>query len=162
MIDRLRSHLKSEKGFTLIELLVVIAIIAILVVIVIVAINPVQRLNDASDRRAEANVRSTGTLLGVCVTARLSMMPLPPNAIEDCGVNGVPLTTYGSVPDSVKVWFSNNPLSDDVCAVQQGSSDHYYVYRYRTPGSGVTAGARAGSVTEITGTADGTNANECP
>ena len=74
MKDKLLSILKErkdKKGFTLIELLVVIAIIAILVVIVVVAINPIQRLNDANDRTAESNVRSTGTLIGVCITNAL-------------------------------------------------------------------------------------------
>jgi len=68
MIEKLRSHLKSEKGFTLIELLVVIAIIAILVVIVIVAINPIGRLQDAANRRAASNVRAAATGVAACLT----------------------------------------------------------------------------------------------
>ncbi len=69
MIDRLRSHLKSDKGFTLIELLVVIAIIAVLVVIVIIAINPIERLAEAADRRAASNVRSVATSVEACLAA---------------------------------------------------------------------------------------------
>src|SRR3989344_1005689 len=59
--------MKSKNGFTLVELLVVIAIIAILVLIVIVAIDPIQRIHDANDRRAEADVRQTASAVEGCL-----------------------------------------------------------------------------------------------
>ncbi len=71
MIDRLRSHLKSEKGFTLIELLVVIAIIAILVVIVLVAINPLEQIRKTNDRKWESLVTQVANGVNACITSEL-------------------------------------------------------------------------------------------
>ena len=71
MMEKLRSHLKSEKGFTLIELLVVIAIIAILVIIVLVAINPIQRIADANRQASASSVNQIGKAVAACVTDRL-------------------------------------------------------------------------------------------
>lgn len=136
MTEKLRSHLRSEKGFTLIELLVVIAIIAILVVIVIVAINPVQRINDANDRQASSNVRSTGTLLSTCVTQELAAG----NAYEPCGAAGAPLSTYGNPANGVTLGAGAVAGDNDVCAAQQGSAANYYVYRHSTGASIETAG----------------------
>lgn len=102
MIDRLRSHLRSEKGFTLIELLVVIAIIAILVIIVLVAINPLERLRDASDRRASSNVRSAGTLVSTCITKEIELNTPLANIYSTTNANGCAnptrLATYGTPP----------------------------------------------------------------
>lgn len=139
MIDRLRSHLKSEKGFTLmnkfvksnkgftlIELLVVIAIIAILVVIVVVAINPVERLREASDRRAQSNVRSAGTLISTCVTKELSLTP--PGALLGC-IPGGTLGTYGNVPANVDIEVDNGG-ADDICATQEGRAGTYFTFRH--------------------------------
>ena len=111
MIEKLRSHLKSDKGFTLIELLVVIAIIAILVVIVVVAINPVQRIKDANDRSSSANVRSVGTLISTCVTDKLSKGVggagsatgvYSTDAANGCA-NTTVLGTYGTVPGGLTI-----------------------------------------------------------
>lgn len=57
-----------SRGFTLIELLVVMAILGILVVVVIVAINPVGRLRDTRNRRAEYDVRGAATAVSTCLT----------------------------------------------------------------------------------------------
>ena len=72
MLEKLSSLLKRQKGFTLIELLIVIAIIAILVVIAIVAINPVERIRDANDERANADVRQAATAIQACITKELA------------------------------------------------------------------------------------------
>jgi prepilin-type N-terminal cleavage/methylation domain-containing protein len=123
-----RYRLKKNKGFTLIELLVVIAIIAILVTIVIVAIDPAQRIRAARERRAASNVRATGTLLSVCVNGELSKEP--PGLVEDCGIPGGVIDTYGNTPSTVA---SGDSLPDDeVCAAEQGAFGllaSYYVYR---------------------------------
>lgn len=133
MIDRLRSHLKSEKGFTLIELLVVIAIIAILVVIVVVAINPAERLREAADRRALANVRASGTLLTSCVTRQngdLSLCDTPSEVESTAGGDGNLATT---------VSFERTPslpaVATDTCIWEQGRTSNvptWFIYRTRT------------------------------
>ena len=94
MKDKLLSILqakKGQKGFTLVELLVVIAIIAILVLIVIVAIDPIQRIHDASDRRAEADVRQTAS------------------AIEGCLANATNATTITNCDDGTALTASGTP-----------------------------------------------------
>ncbi|HSX58525.1 MAG TPA: prepilin-type N-terminal cleavage/methylation domain-containing protein [Candidatus Saccharimonadales bacterium] len=118
MIDRLRSHLKSEKGFTLIELLVVIAIIAILVVIVVVAINPVERLRESTDRAAAANVRATGTLLSACMTKVLSLST--PGTYSDCDTQAE-LDTYtlGKIPTTAPT-VTVASTATDLCASAPG------------------------------------------
>lgn len=117
---------KGQKGFTLIELLVVIAIIAILVLIVVVAINPAERLREAADRRAAANVRSTGTLIGTCVTKELSLTP--PGNLSDCN-ESTELASYGNVPAAVAV---TGNADTDVCAEQVGRTGRWYQYRHTT------------------------------
>lgn len=127
MKDRLLARLKSRKGFTLIELLVVIAIIAILVVIVVVAINPVQRLNDATDREAASNARSAGTLISTCITQELVATGGDAN---NCilGV-GTALDTYGNMPSSVLTVLEGDvEASGSICAWQLGSGVNYFVY----------------------------------
>ena len=122
MKDRLLARLHNKKGFTLIELLVVIAIIAILVVIVVVAINPVQRLNDANDRTAESNVRSTGTLIGVCITNAL----VANGDLADCENNTeVASLGEGNIPNGVTV---NNAGITNVCAWQELSTSSTYAH----------------------------------
>ena len=139
--------MESDKGFTLIELLVTMAVIAVLVAIVIVAINPAQRVRDALDRTAASNVRSTGTLISLCVTKRLSETPALP--FEPCS-QGLVINDYGNKPNGVTLAASADPMEDDVCAAQQGSPNppgfaHYYVYKYTTgqvePLNGILPGA---------------------
>ncbi len=67
LIKRQKARLLNGQGFTLVELLVVIAIIAILVLIVIIAIDPIQRIHDANDRGAEADVRQVATAVEGCL-----------------------------------------------------------------------------------------------
>ena len=122
--------MKSKYGFTLIELLIVIAIIAILVLIVIIAISPVRTLNNARDRTAASNVRTTGTLISVCIGDQLSQDP--PLSYELCGTNGLPLTSYGSIPTGVSVDTGAALGDNDVCASQQGSDANWFNYRYST------------------------------
>lgn len=117
-----------NSGFTLIELLVVIAIIAILVAIVVVAINPAQRLKEALDRAAASNVRSTGTLIGVCVTNKLSQNP--PLPLVECGAVGG-LDVVGNKPTDVLLGAG----AGDVCAAEQGSpggGGTHYIFRFST------------------------------
>ncbi len=141
MIEKLRSHLKSEKGFTLIELLVVIAIIAVLVVIVVVAINPLQRIRDGQDRAARANVRSTGTLIGTCGTRALSGALGNPTDLSWCDDNtDVANNGQGNVPAGVTVVADTSTPTTDVCAAQQGSATNYYVFRHSTGATTETAG----------------------
>ena len=118
MKEKLISKLRDQKGFTLIELLVVIAIIAILVVIVVVAINPVERLNEANDREAQSNVRSTGTLISTCITKELELSGVLP---DDCDTPG-DLATYGNVPGAVTVAASAGTTGDgvNICSYQAG------------------------------------------
>ena len=121
----------NQRGFTLLELLVVIAIIAILTAIVIVAINPIKRLNDASNRAAASNVRSTGTLISVCVSKRLSESPS--ETLEGCadpaGSYAI-ISGYGTKPADVDLVAGDSPSDDDVCAAQQGSLNNYYVFKH--------------------------------
>lgn len=152
MIDRLRSHLKSEKGFTLIELLVVIAIIAVLVVIAIVAINPLQRIRDGQDRAARSNVRSTGTLVATCMTRALSGDLGGAGDATQCDSNvEVETNGEGNVPGTVSVIPDASAGTTDVCAWQQGSADNWYRYEHET-----------GTTEEIAGTAPATDALRCP
>lgn len=121
----------KQKGFTLLELLVVIAIISVLVAIVLVAIDPVKRLNDASDRVAASNVRATGTLISVCVSKRLSERP--PETLEGCADPAGSYTiinSYGTKPADVDLAAGDSPSDDDVCAAQQGSLNNYYVFKH--------------------------------
>ena len=149
MIDRLRSHLKSEKGFTLIELLVVIAIIAILVVIVIVAINPVERLNEANDREAQSNVRATGTLISTCITSSLGNNgPGAPACETAAEINGA-ANINGTVPAPVTIVDSNGAQDDvavDVCAWQLGRPGRWYMFEYDGTGAGTTTQFNAAPV----------------
>ncbi|MDP2671384.1 MAG: prepilin-type N-terminal cleavage/methylation domain-containing protein [bacterium] len=177
MIDKLRSHLegmrgaKKDKGFTLVELLVVIAIIAVLVLIVIVAINPIQRLADAADRRASANVRSTGTLIQTCITQRApttsSAVLYSATAGTGCAdiAAGGTLSTYGTPANGVTI--EANAGTTDICVSQQGATSgatpHWYNYRASTNGTptgGVSTAA--GSVQEQSGTMPGSVAGRCP
>ncbi len=132
---QLQSHLKKSEGFTLIELLVVIAIIAVLVVIVVVAINPVERLNDARDRSAASNVRSTGTLLTACMTRVLQNTP--PGTYTDCDTQAE-LNTYslGTLPSGVTV----ASTASDLCASQVGRTGTTWFYRNSTGGVSSTTG----------------------
>lgn len=136
---------RNNAGFTLIELLVVVAIIAILVAIIVVAINPAQRLRESLDRVAASNIRSSGTLIGVCVTSKLSEKPAAP--YEECA-DIADLNTYGTVPSEPTVYLSEgaDPGDDDVCVAAQGSPGSggiHYIYRFST-----------GSVEPITGVLD--------
>ena len=127
MIEELRSHLRKTRGFTLVELLIVIAIIAILVLIVIVAINPVERLNETRDDRAASNVRSTGTLIGTCVTRMLAVG----NAMTDCDTGGEVATNgQGNVPAGVAV--NANVGVTNICAWQLGRTGHNFQYQHLT------------------------------
>ncbi len=128
MIEKLRSHLKSDKGFTLIELLVVIAIIAILVVIVVAAINPLERLRDASDRGAAGNIRSAGTLVSTCITQEVAEnSPIADiytttDADDGCG-NAANLGSYGTVPAGVT--FTANAAINNICATAANAGGHF-------------------------------------
>lgn len=132
MIEKLRSHLRSEKGFTLIELLVVIAIIAILVVIVIVAINPVERLNEAADRRAAANVRASGTLLATCVTRQLAAG----GTVDDCDTEAeieAAAGGDGNIPDGTPATTVVDPgAGNEVCITETGRTGTTWFYRQTT------------------------------
>ena len=108
----------------------VIAIIAILTGIVIVAMDPIRRINDSYDRTAASNVRSTGTLISVCVASKLAQNP--PENLEDCA--GTELDDFGTRPPGVLI-VADSSAEDDVCAAQQGSTGltgHYYVYKSTT------------------------------
>ena len=123
MIERLRSHLRTQKGFTLIELLVVIAIIAVLVLIVVVAINPAERLREAADRTAAANVRSAGTLIETCITR---------NNGDLTACNTGPLIEAaaggdGNVPAGVTI--SANATDTNVCASDEGRTGTFWLYQ---------------------------------
>lgn len=153
MIDRLRSHLRSEKGFTLIELLVVIAIIAILVVIVVVAINPAERLREASDRRAAANVRSAGSLITTCITKQIELTVADATIYSasggagSCtGSTGSALSTYGTPPPITgggAVTIDGNG-TDNACAFAQGRSGSFWIFNSNT-GAVTTANAALGA-----------------
>jgi prepilin-type N-terminal cleavage/methylation domain-containing protein len=137
--EKLLARLHDKRGFTLIELLVVIAIIAILVVIVVVAINPVERLNEANDREAQSNVRSTGTLIATCITKTLEesgASALP----ADCDTAG-DLATYGNVPTVIAggtdgaIVASAGLLGDgvNICAWQYGrDTDNVFLFESDT------------------------------
>lgn len=143
--------MRKQRGFTLIELLVVIGIIAILVAIVMVAIDPVQRLNDARNRTAASNVRSTGTLISSCIVTALEGGSS--NAFLDCDNNPAgELASYGNVPPDVTI--NSNDTANDTCAVQQGSigiGANYYVYKSST-----------GAIEEVSGTVPGVVSGWCP
>lgn len=132
MIEKLRSHLKSEKGFTLIELLVVIAIIAILVVIVVVAINPVERLNEAADRRASSNVRASGTLLSACVTRQLAAG----GTVDNCDTEGeieAAAGGDGNIPDGTPATtVVDGAAATEVCITETGRTGRTWFYRQTT------------------------------
>ena len=117
-----------QKGFTLIELLVVIAIIAILVVIVIIAINPVERLNEAADQRAAANVRSTGSLIATCMTRELAAATPSTCTVAE-------LTTYGTPSAGVATVMGTQAP----CASQTGRAGTVWNYSWQT--GQVTSGA---------------------
>ena len=111
MIEKLRSHLRKSKGFTLVELLVVIAIIAILVLIVIVAINPAERINDARDKAAESDVRSTASAMEACL-AWVDPITNVQNTVANCDAAGLIAATNGgpwvrSVPAGVTLAAGN-------------------------------------------------------
>lgn len=134
MIDRLRSHLKSEKGFTLIELLVVIAIIAILVVIVLVAINPLQRIKDANTRSGGSNAQQIGTATAACITKSLETLALDP-AIAACDSNPwsemANYSNLSALPGGVVVTpHLTGGVNDDICvAATVGNGDpQYFTY----------------------------------
>lgn len=120
---------KFQKGFTLIELLVVIAIIAILVVIVVVAINPAERLREAADRRAAANVRSSGTLISVCITRQQG-------DLEGCNLSTeVEDAAGGDGKLAATVTFAVEPAAGattEICvweAGRTGTGAKWFVYR---------------------------------
>ena len=122
---------KKTKGFTLIELLVVIAIIAILVVIVIVAIDPVKRLNDARDRAAASDVRSTGTLISTCVTKHLEGTPAGWEAA--CSTAAAAEIVAVGNPASGLTWQTGLAAGDNnVCVYKEGATGHFYQYRHTT------------------------------
>jgi prepilin-type N-terminal cleavage/methylation domain-containing protein len=118
--------LGNKKGFTLIELMVVVAIIAILVIIVIVAINPAQRVNDSSDRRAASNVRAGGTLIATCVARNQgSYASCNTTALVEgaSNINGkLPTTSSFTVAAS----------NADICLSEAGKSGTTWYYRQTT------------------------------
>lgn len=119
-----------QKGFTLLELLVVIAIIAVLTAIVIVALDPVKRINDATDRVAASNVRATGTLISVCIAKRLAETQTYEECADPFGGYAT-ISSYGNKPDDVDLVAGGGaPPDNDVCAAQQGSITHYYVFKH--------------------------------
>ena len=130
MKEKLLSILRNrrdKKGFTLIELLVVIAIIAILVVIVVVAINPAERLREAADRRAASNVRSSGTLLSVCVTRQDGDLALCDDeaGIEDAAGGD------GELAATVSISVVGGATPTEVCIWEQGrttSTATWFIY----------------------------------
>ena len=124
-----KNRKEFEKGFTLIELLVVIAIIAILVVIVIVAINPAERLREAADRRAAANVRASGTLVASCVTRQAGNL-------DNCNTQAEVQSTAGGdgriAATSTFSWTPAAGATTDVCVWEQGrttSTATWYIFR---------------------------------
>src|SRR3989344_8843550 len=98
-----------ERGFTLIELLVVIAIIAILVLIIVVALDPVKRLNESNNERANYNVRSYASAISVCITGELQKIGGDPFSDATCADNTGGTGNYlyeegyGNKPDGVEV-----------------------------------------------------------
>lgn len=126
-------YISRDRGFTLIELLVVIAIIAILVLIVIVAINPVERLNEANDRKAESNVRSYASSIGACVAGVLTRAPsVNPFEATTCGdPTGNYLRTNGyasNMPVGVNVLVADvdgDSINDQICLYEEGRSGGY-------------------------------------
>lgn len=129
-IHQLQSFLVSQSsGFTLIELLVVIAIIALLVVIIIVAINPAERLREASDRRAEANVRSSGILLASCVARQNGNLNNCNTVLEVEGSGGADGTL------SPTVAFDFSPAvgpTTNICVWEQGRTSSpatWFIFR---------------------------------
>lgn len=138
MIDRLRSHLKSEKGFTLIELLVVIAIIAILVVIVLVALNPLQRIQDANNRSAASRVRQAAIGVETCLTRELQTVDAA-TAAANCAVEA-DLVTNGdlkSVPADTEI--EENGTA--VCVWNSTPVGNSNVWAYKTEEGGGTEAA---------------------
>ncbi len=139
----------SVKGFTLIELLVVIAIIAILVVIVVVAINPAERLREATDRRANTNVRASGTLLSGCITRTAGNL----NACDTVGeieaaAGGDGKLAINVAANGVLIGVAGTPAGSAarLCLWEQGrtsnpSPGNFYIYSTAT-----------GSVTTLTAT----------
>lgn len=139
MIDRLRSHLKSEKGFTLIELLVVIAIIAVLVVIAVIAINPIERINEGNDRSARANVRASGTLISTCITQSLATTGVGADdcenetEVEGLGDGNVPEGNDGT-DDGIGevIILTDAAAATNVCAYQRGRVGRWFLYSHAT------------------------------
>jgi prepilin-type N-terminal cleavage/methylation domain-containing protein len=130
MIDRLRSHLRSEKGFTLIELLVVIAIIAVLVVIVVIAINPIEQINKGRDRAAASDVRSTGSLVSACITEHLASNASGWSA-ACTPETAAALLAQGTPAVDVEV-DSAAAADTDACAWKEGRAGTFWVYRHTT------------------------------
>ncbi len=95
----MKKLLHDKTGFTLIELLVVIGIIAILVVVVVVAINPVRRIQEATDRRVASDIRSAGSAISVCEAAELALGPagFPYGPKNSANPNPYDLTVHQTV-----------------------------------------------------------------
>ncbi len=133
MIDRLRSHLKSEKGFTLIELLVVIAIIAILVVIVLVAINPLERIREANTQSAASNSNQIGKAVAACITKSLETLALGP-AIAACDTHGElnpDFTNLAALPTGTTIApIGTAPNYTDICVASTvaNGDPRYFTY----------------------------------
>lgn len=70
-----KSKLNFTKGFTLIELLVVIAVLGILAAGVLVGIDPVDRINSASDSRVQNDVGTIGRASEAYAAAKSGLYP---------------------------------------------------------------------------------------
>lgn len=60
VLKSMKKKLSTLRGFTLIELLIVIAVLGVLAAGVIVALDPVERINQANDARAQQDIGVVG------------------------------------------------------------------------------------------------------
>jgi len=108
--------IKNLRGFTLVELLVVIAIIGILMGIVVLGINPAERINEAKDAKASANVRSVATGMEACIT-------INGGAVASCATSEALAPAYiTAIPTGVTV--------SSGCVWQLGRTGKYYYYSH--------------------------------
>lgn len=108
--------MKNLQGFTLVELLVVIAIIGVLMGIVVLGINPAERINEAKDAKASANVRSVATGMEACITVN-------EGSLTACDTAGELAPTYiTAIPTGVTV--------SSGCVWQAGRTGRYYYYSH--------------------------------
>ena len=126
MIERLRSHLKRTRGFTLVELLIVIAIIAILVLLVIVAINPLERIRDANDRRAQNEARQGGSAVAACITKELAKGASPFSTTSSLCDTKPELQANGYISNEASMANSTIAVndSDDACITTTNVGGH--------------------------------------